>query len=406
MHVLTHDFAGHPFQVELSRALAARGHRVTHAYCPSLETTPRAALARQPGDPEGLAFAPLALGEPLTKYSFVKRWRQERRYGRLAAALAARLHPDVVLSANTPLDAQAALQATCRRLDIPSVFWLQDVIGVATHKLLRRKLPIAGDLVGRHYIALEARLLRRSDAVVLITDDFRPLLRGWGVDDARMTTIENWAPLAELPPRPKNTAWACERGLADAFAFVYSGTMGLKHNPELVARLAESLRDRADVHVVVLSQGPGADYLREARAARGLANLMVQGYEPFERVPDVLGAADVLIAILEPDAGAFSVPSKVLSYLCAGRPLLTAMPLENLASRIVSREGAGVVVAPDDVEGFVAGGRRLLDDAPARAAMGAAARAYAERAFDIEAITDRFERVLEDVVAEDSAGGK
>ena len=52
MHVLTHDFAGHPFQVELSRALAARGHRVTHAYCPSLDTTPRAALARGlvPGD--------------------------------------------------------------------------------------------------------------------------------------------------------------------------------------------------------------------------------------------------------------------------------------------------------------------------------------------------------------------
>ncbi|HLA64378.1 MAG TPA: hypothetical protein VK610_08105, partial [Rhodothermales bacterium] len=101
-----------------------------------------------------------------------------------------------------------------------------------------------------------------------------------------------------------------------------------------------------------------------------------------------------------------SVPSKVLSYLCAARPLLTAMPLENLASRIVAREGAGVVVAPDDLEGFVVGGRRLLDDATARTTMGANARAYAERAFAIDAITDRFEAVLDEAVARRGAAGR
>jgi colanic acid biosynthesis glycosyl transferase WcaI len=393
MHVLTHDFAGHPFQAELSRALAARGHRVTHAYCASLETTPRATLARLPGDPERLAFEGIGLGEPLAKYSYAKRWRQERRYGRLVAALAERLRPDVVVSANTPLDAQATLQATCRGLGVPFVFWLQDVIGVATDRLLRQKLPVVGALVGRHYLAVEARLLRQSDAVVPITDDFRPLLRRWGVDDARVTTIENWAPLGELPVRPKANAWARENGLDGRFAFVYTGTMGLKHNPELLARLAEAVRGHAEV--VVVSQGPGADYLRAQRETRALANLHVQGYEPFDRLPDVMGAADVLLAVLEPDAGAFSVPSKVLSYLCAGRPLLLAVPPENLAARLVAREGAGVVVAPDDVEGFVAGGRRLLADVVARGAMAANARAYAERAFDIAAITDRFEAVLE-----------
>jgi len=368
---------------------------VTHAYCPSLVTTPGGGFVLREDDSDRLNFEALDLGEPLAKYNFVRRWRQERRYGRLASALTARERPDVVLSANMPLDAQAALLTTCRRLDIPFVFWLQDVIGIATHRLLRRRLPLAGEIVGRHYLALEARLLRRSDAVVAITDDFRPLLQEWGVESDRITVIENWAPLAELPVRPKDNAWAREAGVADRFVFLYAGTMGMKHNPELIAGLAEALRDRPDVCVLVLSQGPGADFLAAERGRRGLDGLVVRGYESFERMPDVLGAADVLTAILEPDAGAFSVPSKVLAYLCAGRPLLTAMPLENLASRIVAREGAGVVVAPDDVEGFVASGRQLLDDAPARATMGAAGRSYAERAFDIDPITDRFEVVLE-----------
>ena len=403
MHVLHHDFGGYPYPAELSRALAARGHRVTHAYCPSLETTPGGAFAKREGDAASLAFAPLDLGAPLAKYSFAKRWWQERRYGRLAADLTERLRPDVVISANMPLDAQATLQATCRRLGIPFVFWLQDVIGVATHRLLRNKLPLVGEVIGRHYLALEGRLLRRSDAVVPITDDFRPLLRDWGVDEGRVVTVENWAPLAELPVRAKTNGWAVEHGLDGRFVFLYAGTMGMKHNPELIARLAEAVRDRDDARVVVLSQGPGADYLREASKTRGLPNLVVQGYEPFERMPDVMGTADVLTAILEPDAGAFSVPSKVLAYLCAARPLLLAMPPENLAARIVQREKAGITVPPDDVDGFVAGGLRLLDNAGTRHAMGAAARAYAERAFAIDAITDRFEALLRRVVASGTA---
>ena len=108
----------------------------------------------------------------------------------------------------------------------------------------------------------------------------------------------------------------------------------------------------------------------------------------------MLASADVLVAILEPDAGIFSVPSKVLSYLCAGRAVLAAMPVENLAARIIAREDAGRVADPADAESFVARARELLADGALRARLGANARAYAEDRFRIADIGDRFERIL------------
>ena len=45
MRIFVHDYAGHPFQIELSRSLAARGHLVEHTYCSSLVTTPHGAVA-------------------------------------------------------------------------------------------------------------------------------------------------------------------------------------------------------------------------------------------------------------------------------------------------------------------------------------------------------------------------
>ena len=53
-------------------------------------------------------------------------------------------------------------------------------------------------------MARERGLLRRADAVVAITEGFRPLLREWGVPDAQIHVVENWAPLEEMPPRPKD----------------------------------------------------------------------------------------------------------------------------------------------------------------------------------------------------------
>ena len=105
--------------------------------------------------------------------------------------------------------------------------------------------------------------------------------------------------------------------------------------------------------------------------------------QPAEDYTDVLATADVLVALIEADAGMFAVPSKVPSYMCAGRAILLAAPKENLAARIVARAGAGVVVDPSDEAGFVAAARRLRDDPQLRAEFGANGRAYAERMFDM-----------------------
>jgi glycosyltransferase involved in cell wall biosynthesis len=153
------------------------------------------------------------------------------------------------------------------------------------------------------------------------------------------------------------------------------------------------MRDRPEVRVVVCSEGPRIDELTRDAAALQLDNLLILPFQPFGDLPDVLGSADVLLVILEAAAGRFSVPSKVLTSLCSGRPILGAMPRENLAAVTIARSGAGIVIEPDDRSEFLAAARSLLD-AGARQTMGAAARRHAEKTFAIQPVTDRFESIL------------
>ena len=70
LKIVVHDYAGHPFQVQLSRELASRGHLVSHLYAASIQT-PRGALTRRDDDPTGLEIEGISVSEPFQKQGFV-----------------------------------------------------------------------------------------------------------------------------------------------------------------------------------------------------------------------------------------------------------------------------------------------------------------------------------------------
>ncbi len=83
-----------------------------------------------------------------------------------------------------------------------------------------------------------------------------------------------------------------------------------------------------------------------------------------------------------------------------GRPLLAAIPQQNLAARIISRNEAGLVVDPADADGLANAAETLVGDSDLRQRLGRNARAYAERTFDIGAVAARFEAVIRRAAAQ------
>ena len=390
MKIFVHDYPGHAFPAQLSRELARQGHTVVHAFAAALES-PRGAVESRPDDPAGLSFLPIVTGHGMDKYALLRRVLDERAYGTALAARVIEAEADLFITCTTPNDVLDILRRSLpQRLRI--VWWLQDIYSLGIRSVLNRKLPLAGTIIGAIYRGKERRFARRADHIVSITPDFVPFLRRLGVPVEKITVIENWAPVDEITPRSHDNAWKREQGLSGKTVILYSGTLGLKHNPALLSHAALHFQDhkRDDIAVVVATQGLGADFLKKEAQERGIRNLKVLPWQPYERLSEVLATGDILTAIIEPDAGLFSVPSKILSCLCAGRPVVAAIPADNLAARTIEKAGAGLLVPPGDEAGFIAGLDRLLADGALRARLGASGRAYAEATFDIAKIARRF----------------
>jgi len=393
--LLNHDYAGHPFQVDLSKALANSKLNILHAFAGNL-VTPRGDLSST-NRPTNLTFheIPMDAHYRSNKYSFHRRFLMERLYGKELVNLIRREKPDCILSANTPSEPQWMLTQSARRLHIPLITWVQDIYSHAVSRLAKKFFPLLGNLIGSYYRFLDSQCLRNSTAVIAISEDFHAPLAQLGANPKRFFTIPNWAPLEELPVGLKLNPWSKAHGLENKFVFLYSGTLAMKHNPDLIRSLAYKFKDDDTTRFVLISEGPGADYLSKAKQREDLKNLIILPYQPFSNMPDVLASADVLLAVLERDAGIFSVPSKVMSYHCAARPILAAIPFANQAARYLQANGSGLCVEPEDLDGWLAAAKSLHASADLRNRLGASARSFAEKNFAIRPIAARFEEVFQ-----------
>ncbi|MBN8964329.1 MAG: glycosyltransferase family 4 protein [Rhizobiales bacterium] len=398
MRIVVNDHLGHAPQVQLSRALAARGHDVLHLYSSDAQS-PKADLRRRPDDPASLTIEGLTHGAQPSTFFFGQRF-QEARFGRVVAKRIAAFHPDILIACNNPLDVQRGVQAACRRSGTAFIYWMQDFQSVLLDQSIERRSALLNIAAGSYYHALEQRLLQRSDAVIPVADDLLAILaESWDVYDRQCMVVRNWAPLDSVTPASKDNAWSRAQGIADRRVALYIGTLGPMENSMALVTLAERLRGESDALIVVVAEGEGAELVAREAQSHALHNLRVLPFQPYEAYSDILASADVLLGLVDAKAGVLFVPSKVTSYLCAGRPVVLSAPWQNLAAQSIRDSGGGRVVSPDDSAAFGEAVLAYLNDGSLRREASSLARAYAERTYDISSIADRFERLCERLTA-------
>lgn len=397
MKIVVNDHSGHAFTLQLSKQFAQSGHEVLHAFFDSSQS-PKGNFEDVPVSASGLTILPIAIKGKYHKYSLLKRRKQEIEYTDLLINQLNKFKPDVVLSGTTPLFVQQHLQCYCIKQGIKFVFWCQDVYTLAIRQISRQKLGLMGFPIWYYFKKLETSLLKKSSHVISITPGFDNFFEQEKIPAQQITCIPNWAPLQEISPQTKENEWAIRHNVANKTCIVYSGTLGLKHDPSILSAAARYFRKNEEVVFIVISEGLGAAFLQKEKEKYQLDNLLLLPFQHFRDMSQVLGTADILLAILENDAGTYSVPSKVLAYLCAEKPIVLSMPTDNLSASIVLDNKAGYCVAPDNQQGFFQQIEKLITNPTLRIEMGRNGRDYAKKNFDITLIENKFMQVFNSIV--------
>ncbi|MDQ3703008.1 MAG: glycosyltransferase family 4 protein [Chloroflexota bacterium] len=284
---------------------------------------------------------------------------------------------DVVWGTSPPLFQALPAFVLARLRRVPFVFEVRDLwpdfavqVGVLRNPLL---------IWGARWI--ERFLYRHADRLMVNSPGFIPHLRRCGVPEDKIDLVTNGVDVGAFDPQGRGEAVRQELGLDDQFVAVYAGAHGLAH--DLGTALRAALRLQGYREIVFLLVGDGKEKVQLVQHARdlGLDNVRFIPAQSKARMPEVLAAADIGIAILQ-DMPMFGTtyPNKVFDYMAAGRP--TVLAIDGVIRTVIEAAGGGLFVPPGDEQALADAVLSLYRDPALRQRQGAAARAYVLAHFD------------------------
>jgi colanic acid biosynthesis glycosyl transferase WcaI len=232
----------------------------------------------------------------------------------------------------------------------------------------------------------------------------RLLCRTRNIPENKVSVITDWHDSRNFPTSPRDNDWRCETGISKGqFLVLFAGTLGHVSGADVLVDVSRNLAHRPDVSLVCVGEGVLKEKIEQTAAAAGLQNLLVLPFQPAERVAEMHAAADATILTTQANYPDASVPSKLISYLAAGRPVICAADGASTAAQIVRDANAGVLAKPGNAESVTEAIQFLADHPTESMQMGENARRYFENNFTFECAYDKFTALLKEVAKEPRA---
>lgn len=282
-------------------------------------------------------------------------------------ALGRQRYDIIFVYASSPLLQAIAGMVLKRRTGSALVTWVQD--------LWPQSLEATGFVRSRWLLQLVRSVVRwiyrHNDLLLVQSPAFIPLVTALAGDTPVLyhpNPGESQPPTMDVTP----SVMALERG----FNVVFAGNLGTVQALDTILAAAEVLRGERDIRFVLVGDGSRAAWLRDEIQRRGLTNVSTPGRFPPEAMPGIFAQASALLVTLNRNPiMSLTIPSKVQTYLAAGRPIIAS--LDGEGARLVSDAGAGIACPAEDAAALAQAVLTVRGASPEeREQMGAAGRAY------------------------------
>lgn len=296
---------------------------------------------------------------------------------------------DAVIAYSPPLTIGLACAALRRLWGAPFILNVQDIYPQALIDLgLARQRAVVALLRW-----IEQYSYRRAAAITVHSSGNRDLLRERGLDPAKLHVVPNWVDTSAIRPGIRTNGFRGELGLRDEFVVLFAGVLGYAQDLDVILEAAQALRDLPDVVFIVAGEGVRKAQAVKRADALGLRNVRFLPFQPLEAYPRLVAMSDVCLVTLQKTVTTPVVPSKIMTIMAAGRPIVATLGRGD-AAEIIAASGGGICTSPGDAAALAEAIRTFYRDPERRLQSGEAGRRFVEDHYDRRVVTSVYSRLL------------
>ena len=301
---------------------------------------------------------------------------------------------DIVISTSPPLTIGVVSWLLGGRWGAPSVYKVAEVYP----DLAIRQGVIRGATMIRLWRWIEQLVYRRSAMIVPIAEQFRDIVASRGVPANKLRTIPDCVDVDVYRPLPRRNSFAEAHGLVDDFVLLYAGNIGLVQDWESVLHAAAEVANMP-IRFVIVGDGVRREWLQSETDRRRLSNVLLLGYQPKERMPEINASCDIALIPLTIAGAKDGFPSKIYSTLASGRPVLVSVPADSEMATLVVKNRVGRTVPPENGPAYADAVRAAYRDRAVLSEEGARGRDLIMREYSKQAIAQRYDALIRELVA-------
>jgi len=303
---------------------------------------------------------------------------------------------DLIFAVFQPLSVGVTLPLVARVKNARLILNVQD---------LHPDVPIELGLIRNPLLIRVLRWVERfgyssASGLAVICEQFKKHCIDSGAKDGDVAVIPNWIDLDEIKPGDRNNRFREALGLSPEHVVVlYAGTVGLVSGAEIALHAAQLFeKELPEARLVFVGEGPALADLKQYARENAMSNVLFAPFQPREKLSEVQAIADVSLVSLRRGKGRASVPSKVLGYMAAARPVIASVDSDSETATLVGQSNCGMVVEPESSVALAATIVHLLKDRPQMIRLGSNGRNFLEENYRKEKITGQYVDFFEDIL--------
>ena len=174
---------------------------------------------------------------------------------------------------------------------------------------------------------------------------------------------------------------------------IFVGNIGRFQGLEDVINSMTSINYRDDIELVVIGDGLMKDKLINIANIKKV-NVRLFQSQPLENIKDAIQQSDIGLVTLSPRLIRYAYPSKTMTYLEQGRPIIACIEKDSELVRTMQSEGYGFGISNDDIGSLPKLLINLADDLSWKNKMNQAAFDAFDKHFSKEVILQKWSEVL------------